>query len=146
MKNPSSSMVTLVKRCKLFTGHTAQFAELGFGSAIIIGFGEYIPDLERHEWSLFISRAAWLLESETELLTASQDPQTKLSTHIAQLVGKQLEAITFSSPSLEAQFAFTGNFHLQTYPIYSEERTHWVFFSPDEHELVIGPGNTWSYK
>jgi hypothetical protein len=105
----------------------------------------------RYEWSIFITHAAWRLQTETQVITSCEDARDKLTVKIRALLGRALLAAEIAAPVLDTTLTFEGGLALRLFATYSRPylnsrlHNHWMLFTPNGKALVIGPGSEWSY-
>lgn len=97
------------------------------------------------DWYLWGRRCEWRIETNHEVLVASQDKQDKVELVCNRLEGKMLIAIDVIPPAFEAILSFEDELILRLFPVTSKE-TYWVLFTADKHILDVGPGTEWSYR
>lgn len=132
-------------------GQKAWGTELGVGSFVTIEFGSERAAAEagerpHGEWHLWVYCCAWRLETEDEVVAASEDPREKLQTAVQRLNDHVLQAVKVERPALETTFTFEGGLTLRLFPIFSENFEHWMLYDPNGFVLTVGPGTEWSYE
>lgn len=132
-------------------------ASLGHGSFITFDFGRSIPQKpakspkanpsrDRGEWRIWIYSCAWRIEQHNTVLAGSNDSKEKMASAIKRLEGASLNSVEFTSPSLDTVFQFEEGLILRTFSIDFEECDHWLLFVPPNNVLVLGPGESWSFR
>jgi len=132
-------------------GKQAWGAQLGVGSFITIEFGDSQPPSSMGEpphgaWHLWVYCCAWRLETQEEVVAASEDPRPKLEVAVQRLNDRTLRAVEVQRPALETTFIFEDGLILRLFPIFSEDFEHWMLYDPTGNVLTVGPGTEWSYE
>jgi hypothetical protein len=129
-------------------GRPAWHVRLGYGSFITMNFGEPTAENPEHgDWYLWVAMAAWRLESDTEVIVASEYPRRFIRWGIRILEGRCLDGVTVRTPSLETTLRF-GDLRLCLFPVYPEEPKgmgDWMLWTPGDLVLTVGEGSRWSY-
>lgn len=130
-------------------GRPAWDVSLGWGSFITMSFGEPRADELLHgDWYLWVAMAAWRLESDTEVVVASEFPRPYIGRAIKILEGRSLDGVTVRPPSLETTLRF-GHLRLHLFPMYAETQRalgDWMLWTPGDLVLTVGEGAVWRYE
>lgn len=136
-------------------GRKAWGAHLGYGATLGLNFGAARTEVYRRwsstrgEWILWTDSSAWLIEDDTGVLAASEDPAPLLVQAAERLNGQRLLAMEISATNAGTTFSFEEGLVLRLFPRYMdphEDQTHWILVGPDDQNLSIGPGTTWSAR
>jgi hypothetical protein len=146
-----SDLREIENKASLLLGQKAWGAELGVGSFVTIEFGSRRPATEASErphgeWHLWVYCCAWRLETEDEVVAASEDPRQKLQAAVQRLNNRVLQAVKVERPALETTFTFDDELTLRLFPIFSKDFEHWMLYDPNGFVLTVGPGTEWSYE
>ncbi|KAA2252452.1 hypothetical protein F0L68_36035 [Solihabitans fulvus] len=114
--------------------------------------------MEFGEWALLVGMPAWRIESDNEVLLASEDPRELISRQISVLNSITVSRISPISPGGEVSFDF-GEIRLHLFPLYSgnfydstergevsDDYEHWNLLMPSGRTVVGGPGALVSVK
>lgn len=139
------------ERLKPLIGKKADRVYRMFGSFIKFELGDKIPDGEdvtRSEWRLYIGLCVWRLQTQDDVICGSEDPHSHMDPTLKLLENRIFLSFEVFSPSLEITITFEQGLILRLFPIYTDEEgfRHLELFTPDNHVLILGPGNNWVYK
>jgi hypothetical protein len=131
-------------------GYQAWGVSLGIGSFLTLEFGKPVVSKKSQslhgEWHLWVYCCAWRLEESNSILTASEDPRSKIERNIQRLNKLRLLSTQIFFPAWDATFQFEQQVILRLFAIHSEECEHWMLYTPDGNVLTLGPGSNWSYE
>jgi hypothetical protein len=133
-------------RLSAAVGEQAWGTALGVGSFLTVEFGAEKPDKRGHgEYHLWVYCSAWRIETQTAIIASSEDPRDALQTAISHLDGRTLVGVQLEAPSTAATFEFSDGTVLRTFPIFSKDYEHWMFYLPDGSVFTAGPGTEGSW-
>lgn len=127
-----------------------------FGSYIYFEFGkprrgsEYMNKVSLHgKWSLCVHNCGWRLQTDNELLTATNDRHEIMDPALERLHGKFITSIDIERPSMLTTITFNEGLMLRLFPTRAEreyDEDFWTLHTPDRDALIIGPGTQWKYR
>jgi hypothetical protein len=85
------------------------------------------------------------LERQDELVVA-WDSSEKVVEQYSKLVGNTLLRIEITPPGGDTAFILENGMTLRCFPATGHEGKIWRITSPDNDELLLGPGARWSYR
>ncbi|MFZ4816926.1 MAG: hypothetical protein ACOYL5_20490 [Phototrophicaceae bacterium] len=131
-------------------------AKLGYGNFVTLEFGREVHEQglkKTHihgEWHLWIYSGAWVIESDKQIIAASEDDRPFIQDQIAILNGQALSSVEVYPPSLRTTWYFDGGYRVHIFPIRSEAGESavdlWLLYTPEDKVLTLTPGVGWSYE
>ncbi len=126
-------------------------SRLGPGSSLRLNLGQAHQGNPKFgqwygEWHLWISFAAWRIETPGSVLGACEDRRDDMERAVLALDGKVLVDCDVDLPSLSPIFCFADGTSLRTFLHYSREDggEQWTLSRPDRMVRVVGPGYSWN--
>ncbi|WP_345456029.1 hypothetical protein [Actinoallomurus oryzae] len=134
-------------------GSPAWGVALGIGSFLTLEFGDAVPPATPEgtthgEWHLWVAMAAWRLESDTDVIVASEYPRLFIRRAIQVLNGLRLVGVSVQAPSLETTFLFE-DLRLRLFPMYAAADAgfgDWLLWTPSGRVLTVGEGPVWTFQ
>jgi hypothetical protein len=127
-------------------GLTAWQCELGVGSMFTVEFGEPWTDVDgavRGRWHLWVTMAAWRLETGDRVLAGCEDHRSRLAEVLPALNGRRLAGISVDPVTFETVFDFSTT-RLVTFPHFTVPAEtvslgEWLLWTPDGMVVTADP-------
>lgn len=136
-------------------GRKVTAVTLGHGSCITIDLGSLIEKKGKKnsymvgQYRLWAYMCVWRIDKDNQPYSASDDSRAIIESKLQLLAGTSITKYEILNNSLDTKFYFDETITLTLLNINTEDAKQWMLYvweNDIRNVLVIGPGNSWSYK